>query len=373
MSRPSVAALVPALLVCSAVSGFEVRSAAGDESGSARVTVAPAVLDRQALARSERPPLGLPPVPVPVDNPLTTAKIRLGRRLFFDRRLSVDGELSCATCHRPEQGFASNETRTAIGHRDKVLRRNAPGLLDVAYAAPFFHDGRQPDLESQVLEVLVDPDELAFPSLAAVVSRVESLPEYEVLFGEAFDAPPSAERIGQALGSYLRTLLSANSPFDRWYFGGETDALPPAAKRGFFLFFGGAGCVECHRIKKDAALFTDHAFHDTGVARVGGDPGRYVVTEDPAHRWQIKTPILRNVALTSPYMHNGSLATLGEVVDFYNQGGLAHDGADPRIRPLGLSEEEKSDLVEFLNSLTGDHVAELLPEAATEQAGGGPD
>ena len=188
--------------------------------------------------------------------------------------------------------------------------------------------------------------------------------------GEAFAAPPSAERIGQALGSYLRTLLSANSPFDRWYFGGEAEAVSPAAKRGFFLFFGAAGCVECHRITQEAALFTDHAFHDTGVAREGGDPGRYGVTQDPAHRWQIKTPILRNVALTGPYMHNGSLATLGEVVDFYNRGGFPHVGADPRIQPLGLSEQDKLDLVEFLKSLTGENVAELIREASAERVGG---
>lgn len=329
--------------------------------------------DRLALARVARPPLGLPPLSASADKPPTAAKIRLGRKLFLDERLSASGNLSCAACHRPDQGFSSNETPTAVGNHGKILRRNSPSLFNIAFAAPFFHDGRQPELDLQPLETLVDPDELAFPSLEAAVTRLESIPEYDSLFEEAFAGPPSAERIGQALGSYLRTLLSANSPFDRWYFGGQTDAVTPAAKRGFFLFFGGAGCVECHRITQEAALFTDHDFHDTGVARAGGDPGRYEVTQDPAHRRQFKTPILRNVALTGPYMHNGSLATLGEVVDFYNQGGFSQEGADPRIQPLGLSEEEKSDLVGFLECLTGDNVAELVRDAREERVGDVPD
>lgn len=325
-------------------------------------------IDRQVLARIESVPLGLPSVPLPEENSPTAAKIRLGRRLFLDERLSSGGDLSCAACHHPEQGFTSNETRTAVGNHGKILRRNSPSLFNVAFAAPFFHDGRQPELDLQPLETLVDPDEMAFPSLAAMVARVELLPEYEGRFEEAFEGPPSAERIGRALGSYLRTLLSANSPFDRWYFGGETDAVIPAAKRGFFLFFGGAGCGECHRVTQEAALFTDHDFHDTGVAWAGDDPGRYEVTHDPAHRWQIKTPILRNVALTSPYMHDGSLATLAEVVEFYNQGGFPHEGVDPRIQPLGLSEQEEAELVEFLESLTGDNVDELVREARSHAA-----
>jgi cytochrome c peroxidase len=328
-----------------------------------------AATDQRAVARLERPPLGLPSVPFPPDNPPTPAKIRLGRKLFPDGRLSSSGDLSCAACHQPEQGFTSNDTRTAVGNHGKILQRNSPSLFNVAFAAPFFHDGRQPELDLQPLETLVDPDEMAFPSLAAVVARVRSLPEYETLFEEAFDGPPSAERIGRALGSYLRTLLSANSPFDRWYLGGETDAVTPAAKRGFFLFFGDAGCAGCHRITQAAALFTDHDFHDTGVGRAGGDLGRYEVTHDPAHRWQFKTPSLRNVALTGPYMHDGSLATLGEVVDFYNRGGSPHESLDPRIQLLGLTERERADLVEFLQSLTGDNVGELVREARGEPMG----
>ncbi len=357
------------LVVVMAASASQLLTAAGGESGSETAKKAPEAVDRQALARIERETLGLPSVPIPAENPPTAAKIHLGRRLFLDQRLSSGGDLSCATCHQPEQGFTANDSRTAVGNHGKILRRNSPSLFNVDFAAPFFHDGRQPELDLQPLEVLVDPDEMAFPSLAAVVARVKSLPEYETLFEEAFEGPPSAQRIGRALGSYLRALVSANSPFDRWYFGGETGAVAPAAKRGFLLFFGDAGCVECHRITQEAALFTDHTFHNTGVARAGSDLGHYEVTHDPLHRWQFKTPILRNVALTSPYMHNGSLATLGEVVDFYNRGGFPHEGIDPRIQPLGLSEQEKADLVEFLESLTGDNIAELIRDARSEQVG----
>jgi len=363
MTRFAAAATLPALLVVVAASASQLQTTAGGESGSDHAKAASGEVDRQALVRVERVPLGLPSVSVPPENSPTAAKIRLGRRLFLDGRLSSGGDLPCASCHRPEQGFTSNEAQTAVGNHGKILRRNSPSLFNVAFAAPFFHDGRQPELDLQPLETLVDPDEMAFPSLAAVVTRVKSLPEYETLFEEAFAGPPSAERVGQALGSYLRTLLSANSPFDRWYFGGETDAVNPAAKRGFFLFFGGAGCVECHRVTQEAALLTDHAFHNTGVVRAGGDLGRYEVTHDSAHRWQFKTPILRNVSLTAPYMHDGSLATLREVVEFYNLGGFASEGIDPRIQPLGLSEQEEADLVEFLESLTGDNVDELVRDA----------
>lgn len=325
-------------------------------------------LARQALRRIEGPPLGLPSVPLPADNPPTVAAVRLGRLLFFDPRLSAGGELSCASCHRPEEGFTASEARTAVGNRGQMLRRNSPTLLNVAYAAPFFHDGRQPVLDLQPLEVLVDPDEMAFPSLAAAENRLQSLAEYAALFEEAFAAPPSVRRVGRALGSYLRTLLAANSPFDRWYFAGETEAMSRAGKRGFFLFFGKAGCADCHRITQEAALFTDHEFHDTGVARAGDDLGRYEVTGDLRHRWQFKTPSLRNVALTSPYMHDGSLATLGEVVEFYDQGGFRREGIEPGIEPLGLDEQEKADLVEFLESLTADNIGELAREARGQRS-----
>ena len=374
-----------------------------------RVSAAPqfdtADFDRRATARIEHPPLGLPRVSFPQSNPPTIQKVRLGRKLFLDRRLSSNGTLSCAMCHVPEQGFTVNEIQTAVGKGGKSLRRNAPTLLNVGYGQLFFHDGREPTLDLQPLDVFLNPDEMDAPSAGALVAKVQSLPDYAPLFEEAFQKPASIENIGQALGTYMRTLLSANSAFDRWYFNGEEGALSAAAKRGFRLFVGAAHCAGCHSIGADDALFTDHGFHDTGrgwhTSMVGrtladpvrvelapdvfttvdrsvvdsvGDPlpadlGRYEVTYAPTDRWRFKTPTLRNVALTAPYMHDGSLPTLREVVEFYSAGGVAHDGLDPLIKPLGLSEQEIDDLVSFLRSLLGDNTDDLIRDARSERIG----
>jgi cytochrome c peroxidase len=361
--------------------------------------------DERALSRIERPPLGLPPVPVPEDNPATSEKIRLGRKLFLDRRLSNNGTLSCAMCHVPEQGFAVNETRTAVGNEGKTLRRNAPTLLNTVYAGPFFHDGREPELDLQPFDVFLNPDEMAAASLGALVGKVRSLSDYEAPFEEAFHGPPSVDTIGRALGTYLRTLLSADSPFDRWRFGGDETALGAPEQRGFRLFTGDAGCSGCHLVGDEHALFTDHSFHDTGlgwhnstvasksrepvaveiapgvvttiersaVESVGkpfaNDLGRYEVTGDPADRWLFKTPSLRNVAVTAPYMHDGSYSTLREIVEFYNEGAHPHQGLDPLLGPLGLDEEQLDDLVSFLESLTGDNLDELVRDARSQPVG----
>ena len=362
-------------------------------------------LDRRAMARIEHPPLGLPRVPLPHGNPPTIQKVRLGRKLFLDRRLSDNGTLSCAMCHVPEQGFTVNEIQTAVGKGGKSLRRNAATLLNVGYGQLFFSDGSEPTLDLQPLDVFLNPDEMGAPSAGALVSRVQSLLDYASLFEEAFREPASIENIGKALGTYMRTLLSANSPFDRWHFNDEEGALSEAAKRGFRLFVGEAHCVNCHSVGAGHALFTDHGFHDTGrgwhTSMVGrtlaepvrvelapdlfttvdrsileavGDPlpadlGRYEVTHEPADRWRFKTPTLRNVTLTAPYMHDGSLPNLREVVEFYSAGGFAHDGLDPLITPLGLSEQEIDDLVSFLRSLTGDNVDALIRDARSERIG----
>ena len=366
-------------------------------------------LDEAALGRIEAPPPGLPPVPVPAGNPPTVEKIRLGRKLFLDRRLSFNGTLSCAICHVPEQGFTSNELRTAVGIGGVSLGRSAPTLVNVAYAAPFFHDGREPELDLQPLDVFLSPEEMAAPSAGWLVERVRSLPDYDGTFEEAFGGPATLERAGQALGTYLRTLLAGGSPFDRWYFGGDEEALTEAAKRGFRLFTGAAGCFRCHPVAGDGApgstLLTDGGFHDTGIGwhastvearseepvrvelapglvadidralvRSVGKPrppdlGRFEVTLDPDDRWRFKTPSLRNVALTAPYMHDGSLSTLREVVELYDRGGIPHDGLDPLLEPLGLTEGEVDDLVAFLESLTGDGIDELVSDARSERVG----
>ena len=231
---------------------------------------------RQDLIRfALDPPLGLPPVPVPADNPLTRAKIALGRKLFFDRRLSINDTLSCAACHIPEQGFTNNELRTPVGVEGRSVLRNSPTLYNVAYQEHLFLDGREISLENQVWQPMTAHNEMAAPSIGYVIRKLRRMSDYEGLFEQAFDGRgPDVLTIGQALAGYQRTLLAADSPFDRWYFGGRPDAVDESAKRGFALFSGKAQCVVCHRVEGSHALFIDHRFHNTGLgyaASVGGN------------------------------------------------------------------------------------------------------
>jgi cytochrome c peroxidase len=343
-------------------------------------------------------PLGLPPVPVPGDNPVTAKKVQLGRKLFFDRRLSLNETMSCAMCHVPEQGFTNNEISTAVGIEGKTVRRNAPTIYNVAYFSNIFHDGRENRLEYQIWQPMLATNEMANPGIGYVVEKIHSLSDYTGLFETAFGGRgPGMETIGMAIASYERTIISGNSPFDRWYFDKEEKIFNDSARLGFWLFKGKAGCASCHTIQKNYALFTDDSFHNTGIGwkeslgsdqaevqvqiapglkipvpssviksvseRPPGDLGRYEVTQDPNDRWRYKTPSLRNVALTAPYMHNGSLGTLIEVVEFYNQGGVNNPLLDPLIRPLGLTKSEKAHIVAFLESLTGDNVEALVLDA----------
>jgi cytochrome c peroxidase len=356
------------------------------------------------LGLAHAPPLGLPPLPAASDNPLTAAKIALGRKLFFDRRLSANDTLSCAMCHVPAQGFTTNEMRTAVGIEGRTVRRNAPTLFNVAYLPRLFHDGRETRLEQQVWGPLLARDEMGNPSADAVIAKLAHLPDYAGLFEAAFDGRgPDAATIGAALASYERTLLAADSPFDRWRFGGDADALGDAARRGFALFTGKAGCAGCHTVGDEHALFTDGELHDTGVGYAAAtrpepatraielapgvvvdvattsyaaaaeppprDLGRFEITQDPADRWKYRTPTLRNVALTAPYMHDGSLATLADVVAYYDRGGVPHDGLDPRLRPRRLDAAERADLVAFLEALTGSTVEALIADARAAPIG----
>jgi cytochrome c peroxidase len=340
-------------------------------------------------------PLGLPaPPPLPDAHALTQEKIELGRRLFFDRRLSPNDTMSCAMCHIPAQGFTVNELRLAVGINGKTGKRNAPSLYNVAYQRLLFHDGREFLLEDQMISPLINPVEMGNPSIGYVVEKVRKLPGYEQEFRQVFGSRVSVATLGQALASYQRTLISGNSPFDRWYFASEADAVTDEVKAGFEIFAGKGKCFACHTVGKEAALFTDQEFHNTGVAQLrlipeksvevdlgGGlivqmpraqideilappekDLGRYEVTQDPNDLWRYKTPSLRNVALTAPYMHNGVLLTLEEVIDYYDCGGTGAEGQDSRIAPLQLTTEEKHALLAFLRSLTGDNVAVLAQE-----------
>jgi cytochrome c peroxidase len=349
------------------------------------------------LAASQQRLLGLPPVPVPEHNPLTAAKISLGRKLFYDRRLSFNNTFSCAICHIPEQGFTSNELATSVGVEGRSVRRNAPTLYNVAYAQKLFHDGRETTLEQQVWGPLLAHNEMANPSVGYVIAKINNSPDYNNLFAAAFNRPASMETIGMALASYQRTLNAADSPFDRWHFANDSAAISPAAQRGFQLFTGKAGCANCHSLTAQNALFTDQQLHNTGIgyaqsmAKIpetstiqiapgvfthvpaatlqavmeskANDLGYYEITQNPAHRWRYKTPSLRNISLTAPYMHNGALPNLRGVVNFYNQGGVTNENLDPLIKPLHLQPQEIDDLIAFLETLTGSNVQALVADA----------
>ena len=349
------------------------------------------------------PRLGLPPLPAHETVILSPETVALGRKLFFDRRLSLNNTVSCAMCHVPDQGFTSNELATAVGIEGRTVRRNTPTVLNAAYQQLLFHDGREDRLSQQVWGPLLAKNEMGNPSVGHLLNKIRNLPDYAGLFEAAFVEPLNMLHLGEALAAYEMTLNAADSPFDRWYFGGQEGVVSQQVKRGFRLFTGKAGCSACHRVEKDHALFVDQRLHNTGVGygaslparrkteRVQlapgvfvdvpneviesvseaqmADLGRYEITENPADRWKFRTPGLRNVALTGPYMHDGSLSTLRDVVAFYNRGGEPNPQLDPLIHPLGLSEREIDDLVAFLESLTGSNVATLVADAKAAPIG----
>jgi cytochrome c peroxidase len=279
-------------------------------------------------------PLGLDALlPVPEDNPLTREKIALGRKLFFDTRLSSDGTLSCATCHDPERAFTDGRA-VAIGVGGQRGPRNSPTLVNRGYGRLHFLDGRAASLEQQALEPIFNPKELAL-SPSELEKRV-GLPK---------------AKVSRALASYVRTIRSGDSPFDR-YVAGDRDALPEQARQGLKLFRGKGGCVVCHV----GPNLTDEKFHNTGVAWNGQsfrDEGRYAITGEPVSRGAFRTPTLREIASTAPYMHDGSLATLEDVIDYYDRGGRPNPHLDPEVRLLDLSRAEKRALTAFLRSLSG--------------------
>ena len=342
-----------------------------------------------------RPPLGLPAMNIPDRNPVTEEKIALGRKLFYDRRLSFNGSLSCGMCHVPEQAFTQRELRTPVGVEGRFVKRNAPALYNVGYRRVLFHDGRENSLENQVWQPLLLRNEMANPAIGVVLSTISSAPDYKGLFEAAFEQGLTAETVGMALASYQRGLVSGNSPFDRWYFARE-DSLSAEAKRGWQVFRD-AGCISCHTVEDDHAHFTNEQFYDTGIgyARsmgIGSEPepvrlapgvsvvptvsfetaaandlGRYEATGRSEDRWLFRVPTLRNVALTQPYMHDGSFPDLSSVIAWYNRGGVPHPGLDPRIRPLNLAGPQIAELLAFLESLTGSNIAVL--EADGRSAG----
>lgn len=338
--------------------------------------------------------LGLPPVPVPTNNPQNPAKIALGDKLFHDKRFSIDGTISCASCHDSNKGFTDN-LPVSIGHHGLTGTRNAPTVINAAFYKSQFWDGREPDLEGQSKQPFINPVEGGLPDHQPILDILRNDTDYKTAFAEIFKVSGdqlTMDHVAKAIASFERSIVAGNSPFDRYYFKGEKSALTEQQQRGFQLFLGQGRCVSCHTIEQDHALFTDSRFHNIGVginaiqqdvprlaqaflqAKVqGGDVdkmvltdkksselGRFAVTSGIDEIGAFKTPTLRNIALTAPYMHDGSLKTLKEVVIHYNNGGVIPANAQANsflsggIRPLNLLDSQIDDLVAFMEALTSD-------------------
>lgn len=300
-------------------------------------------------------PLGLPPL----ERQPHKAAAALGEKLFSSPLLSVDGTRSCASCHRPVNGFAE-EQRVSMGVGGKRGSRNAPTLLNAAFNRFQFHDGRAESLEAQAAGPIMNPIEMAH-SESTLIEKLSADPAMLAMFREAYgEGPVTMGKIVGALAEFERTLLSGNSAFDRFVYGGDKSALSESAQRGLEVFRDPAkgNCAACHTIGEKYALFTDQEFHNLGAGMTPqgelGDLGRFAVTKQDGDQGKFRTPTLRNIALTAPYMHDGSLKDLREVVDFYVAGGNANPYLDPKMKPLQLTRREKDDLIAFLESLNGE-------------------
>ena len=290
----------------------------------------------------------LPEVTIPKDNPMSPEKISLGKRLFFDTRLSGDNRFSCAWCHNPALGFGDGLPR-ASGFDNKELDRHSPTVINAAYYKTQFWDGRAATLEEQAQMPIISHVEMNLPA-EKLLKKLRAIPSYQKSFQKVFKSDISMENVGKAIAAYERTLISRNTPYDH-YMRGEKTILTDQQKRGFILFMSRAACSRCH----NGPNLSDDKFHNLALPQAGplnNDPGRFKITGEKKDMGAFKTSALRNVELTAPYMHNGALATLEDVVVFYNTGG----GDDPNksldIFELHLSEKEQQDLVAFLKSLT---------------------
>lgn len=312
-------------------------------------------------------PLGLPPVPVPPDNPPTAETVSLGRKLYYDTKLSIDNTVACASCHHPNTAFGDGKPVSA-GFKGQKGGRSAPTVFNAAYYKVQFWDGRAPTLEKQAEGPVGNPIEMGH-SIEACAAKLDTDPAYKAEFEKAYGpGPVTYDKIAKAIASFERTVISGNSPFDRYLYGGDKKALSPAAQRGLAVFRDAkkGNCAVCHTIDEKYALFTDSKFHNLGVGvNAKGeliDLGRFQETKVEADRGAFKTPTIRNIALTAPYMHDGSLKTLKEVVDFYVGGGNSNENRDKEIKSLDhLTKQERADLVAFMESLTGEIPQQVGP------------
>jgi cytochrome c peroxidase len=300
---------------------------------------------------------------VPASNPMTVAKVALGKQLFFDRRLSGDRSTACISCHRPENGL-SDGRRRPVGAYGIPSERACPSLWNVGYQQAFFSEGAVKDLEGAVLGVwrfILAPEGPGRDGVKEVAARLGAVPGYRSSFQAVFGAGPDTENVPRALAAFLRTLVSERSTWAR-YRDGETGALSARARRGLAVFEGKAGCAQCHA----GALLTDLQFHNVGIGsrKAKPEPGRFVITKVERDRGAFKTPTLLNVARTAPYFHDGSVATLEEAVALMTGGGIENPSRDAFLRPVMLTAAERRDLLAFLRELTVE--ADITPPALPE-------
>lgn len=320
-----------------------------------------ALLATFAMGQEFQVPSGLPKLKVPSNNKLTAARVELGKQLFFDPRLSVDNTVSCASCHNPKHGWSNGE-RFATGVRGQKGGRSAPTIINAAYFYFQFWDGRAKKLEGQALGPIENPIEMDLP-LDKLVPKLKAIAGYRKAFEEAY-GELSTDTIAKAIASFERTVLSGDAPYDR-YVAGDKKALSEAAIRGLEVFNNEGQCSACH----PGPAFTDFGFHNIGVGMDQDKPdvGRAAVSKLGGDHGSFKTPTLREIARTAPYMHDGSEKTLEDVVEFYDRGGIHNPAIDEEMRPLKLTKQQKADLVTFLkeglsSSSYPDIKAPKLPE-----------
>ena len=352
------------------------------------------------VSLSAQPPTPAAPGPVPLfsaeviksftpaDNPITDAKAKLGDMIFDEKRVSADNSVACNTCHSPRNGFTTH-TETSRGVRDQIGKRNAPSILNAMFYKSMFWDGRAATLEEQSTLPILNPIEMGQRDPQDVVAKLAAIPEFVEAFQQVFGHPVNWEDLGRAVAAFERTRLSTEAPFDR-FLHGDKKAVNASQQRGWALFTGKARCGSCHTYDPAFPLFGDNRFHNAGVAARRQDfnrlakraadstaagnkaeidklaletdyseLGRFLVTQKKEDIGAFKTPFLRDVLLTGPYMHDGSLETLWDVVEFFNKGGERNPFLDAEMKPLGLTESEVDDLVNFLGALTSDRFAEL--------------
>ena len=360
------------------------------------------LLDKAIATTPSGPPRGVDGVAwatiyIPTDNAPTQERVALGRKLYYDVRLSKDGTVACATCHDISRGFTDRRS-VSEGIGDQLGQRSAPTVMNAAFFQSMFWDGRAATLEDQAKLPILNPVEMGHPDAASVLASINGDPAYQGLFQKAYGRAPNYDDVGRAIASFERTLIFLDAPFDR-YLSGDAKAISPAAQRGLELFNGKARCVSCHMINSSNPLGTDNLFHNIGVSarkqnfeqlaqkglaavQANGDEkaldklaietnlselGRFLVTRQRQDIGAFKTEQLRNVGLTAPYMHDGTLRTLWDVMDHYNKGGETNAFLDGGIEPLNLSENEINDLVAFMFTLTDKRFAEQNEAAFKEQ------